>query len=406
MLPVCAFARAITFLNFSKTITLAPIEGRIYWFNNRVKVKVANRIVVKCLPGIGKDRLRAMDHRVTRVTELYKLGNGIYYALSFPDQKDLEAILTHYSASPLVLSVQPDLLQLDGAAASHIADGRSHISGRLELSPVLACMGRRHSRNRSFDFLHRLGIPALWRKTRGKGVKIAIIDDGFDLAHEDLRGVRLAFGYDVENRTLDPSPKKRIDTHGTRVAGIIFARHNGIGIDGIAPDAELVALRQPDSWTSHTLLAFYLARQSGADVINCSWDSRILLAPIADAIADLTTRGRRNRGAALVFAAGNDGSPSAGRNSEAGLAGTVAVGAVDRNGNRLSFSNFGPWVDLYTYGKNILTTNRGRRKYIPFSGTSASAAIVSGVAALFLSEHPGMRLGALRTELAAFFRQR
>lgn len=347
-----------------------------------VKVKTTGRIVIKAAPGVGKEALHRVDTRVTEVTELYLLDSGSYFAVSFPDPEDLEQILIRFTASPLVLAAQPDLLQI------HDKSGRSS------------------THREPADYIRKLGIDGLWKDTRGRGVKIAIIDDGFDLNHEDLHGVAMAFGYDMDSGTLDPSPRLAFDTHGTEVAGIIFARHNGLGIDGIAPEADFIAIRHPDTWTSRTILSFYLAKIAGADIINCSWKSRYLLEPIADVINDLTSKGRRGKGVVMVFAAGNEGMILAGQNSEAALPKVITVGAAGKDGRPLQFSNSGRFVDVYTFGRNILTTSNEEKKYALFSGSSASAAIVSGTIALFLSREPDLGLMDVQQKIVTFFQQR
>lgn len=347
-----------------------------------VKVKTTGRIVVKAAPGVGKDALHRVDTQVTEVTELYLLDSGSYFAISFPDPEALEQILVRFISSPLVLAAQPDLLQI------HDKSGRSAI----HREPA--------------DYIRKLGIDGLWKDTRGRGVKVAIIDDGFDLNHEDLHGVALTFGYDLESGTLDPSPRLAFDTHGTEVAGIIFARHNGLGIDGIAPEADFIAIRHPDTWTSQTILSFYLAKIAGADIINCSWKSRYLLEPIADVINDLTSKGRGGKGVVMIFAAGNEGTALTDHGSEAALPGVITVGAAGKDGRPLKFSNFGKWVDVYTFGRNIMTTSNGAKKYALFSGSSASAAIVSGTIALFLSREPDLGLTDVHQKIVSFFQQR
>lgn len=371
-------AWALTFRNFAEEITLTPLDGGIYAMPGGVRVKPAAEIVVKAAAGIDKRQLAKLDPRVTSVTELYPLADARYYRISFPSPGDLEEILARFSASPLILAAQPDLLQIRDRAGTG-------------------------SSGEAAEYIKTLKIHSLWQQTHGAGVRVAVIDDGFDLRHEDLQGVTLAFGYDLATRTLDPSPRSSIDTHGTGVAGIIFGRHNGIGVDGIAPAAGFIAIRDPGTWTSATLLSFNLARLAGADVINCSWNSRMVLEPVADVIADLTSRGRGGKGVALVFAAGNEGRVLQEKGIEAGLPEVIAVGAVGFKGQRLRFSNFGDGVDLFTYGDNILTTSPGPERYTFFSGTSASAAIVSGVAALLLSRDPEMDLSSLRQQLSLIF---
>lgn len=374
-------ARALQFRNFSTMETLTPLAEGFYSLAG-VRVKTTNRIIIKAAAGIEREALYQVDPRVTGVTEIYLLKSGSYFAVSFSDPGALEQILARFTASPLVISAQPDLLQIHDKSG-YDADRRG-----------------------AADYIGKLGIDSLWQKTQGKGVKIAIIDDGFDLNHEDLSKVPLSFGYDLESGTLDPSPRNPLDTHGTKVAGIICARHNDIGINGIAPEAALIAIRHPDTWTSRTILGFYLAKIAGADVINCSWKSRYLLEPVADVITDLTTTGRKGKGTAVVFAAGNEGKALTGRDSEAALPGVITVGAAGADGKPLKYSNFGSEVDVFTFGRNILTTDRGEKKYSYFSGSSASAAIVSGTIALILSREPDLELTDLQQKISSFFRSR
>ena len=82
------------------------------------------------------------------------------------------------------------------------------------------------------DIAHKQGLT-------GKGVKIAVIDSGADLSHEDLK-YKEAISFLGDNNSQPP-----IDYfgHGTHVAGIIAAQDNGKGVIGVAPDAEIYSLR-------------------------------------------------------------------------------------------------------------------------------------------------------------------
>ncbi len=376
-------ASAVTqFRNFSDNLTLIPTESGCYLLDETTEVKLTNRIIIRTDADVTKEQILNTDKRVTQVTELYKLTCGIYFSVTFEEQKDLDSILSCFTALPFIHLAQPDLLQLQEKTAQTV------------------------SRHGAEAYLENLKIFSLWKNSKGENVKIAIIDDGFDLAHEDLQGVRLAFGYDMESETLDPSPRNAMDTHGTRVAGVIFAQHNGIGIDGIAPDAQLIAIRHADTWTSKTILSFYLAKLAGADIVNCSWNSKILLQPVADAINDLTTQGREKKGIAVVFAAGNNGRVLEKNSSEATLPDVITVGAADHNGKPLKFSNYGKEVDFYAWGKNIQVPTNGDKKYGFFSGTSASASVVSGIVALLLSEDRKLSLTEINQKLSHTLLQR
>ncbi|MGR8931784.1 MAG: S8 family peptidase, partial [Gammaproteobacteria bacterium] len=111
----------------------------------------------------------------------------------------------------------------------------------------------------------------------GRGIRIALIDSGVDLSHPDLTG-QIRYSQNVAPEPLDHN---LADVHGTAVAGILVARpNNGIGIAGIAPDAELMAFRacwpsKPGTLAarcnSFTLaVALNQAIRKGAHIINLS----------------------------------------------------------------------------------------------------------------------------------------
>jgi subtilisin family serine protease len=234
--------------------------------------------------------------------------------------------------------------------------------------------------------------------TKGAGVRIAIIDDGFDLSHEDLQGVDVGFSYDADHKTLGASPVSGLDQHGTRVAGVIFAQHNGVGIDGIAPEATLIPIRQVGTRTSDTVLAFTVAALAGADIINCSWNSPVLMQPVADVIQHLARHGRDGRGVAIFFASGNEGIVLEPGSREAAIVDVIAVGSLHHD-EIAPYSNRGDAVDLYLPGRLQTTTRNG---YGMFQGTSASAALASGLAALLFAQRPAMGPEQLRAALANF----
>jgi subtilisin family serine protease len=225
--------------------------------------------------------------------------------------------------------------------------------------------------------------------SRGRGVRIAIIDTGVDFEHPDLAGQIIARRnfVDVDERTF------RGDRHGTAVAGVIAAvADNHIGIVGIAPDARLLALKacwQPgatagpavcDSFTLAQALESAIDLQ--ADVVNLS-----LAGPTDPLLARLLRRGMQ-RGIVFVGAA----PPARGRGGfPTDVDGVLAVAAAEDPG--------GEGKHLLAPGHEVLTlVPDGHWDFA--SGSSIAAAEVTATVALLLAERPHMAAAELYRVLA------
>jgi len=120
-----------------------------------------------------------------------------------------------------------------------------------------------------------VNATAAWNITLGsKSVVIAIIDDGIDIQHEDLKS-QYVTGTDLQGGTSNPMPTSEDeDGHGTAVAGMAVATEgNGKGGCGVAPGCGLMAIRLlgPNETDDMDAEAFRWAAIHGASVINCSW---------------------------------------------------------------------------------------------------------------------------------------
>jgi len=238
----------------------------------------------------------------------------------------------------------------------------------------------------------------------GRGVKVVIIDDALDLAHEDLQGAVVG-SYDVITKTTDVMPRSDDDSHGTMVTGLIGANSNSLGIAGIAPRAELYFIRLPfgDNFSDSMVIeAFYKAKEWGADVINCSWGSGDVSDSVKSVIQDVAKTGRDGKGTIIVFSSGNGGFDGIGvpiENDESGIAEVLAVSSTNIYNERTSYSNYGPELDLLAPGGEYLglatLDQMGANglsggdyllhdSYYMFTGTSAAAPVVAGVVALLL----------------------
>jgi subtilisin family serine protease len=245
----------------------------------------------------------------------------------------------------------------------------------------------------------------LLKSYTGNGIKIAIIDDGLDTAHEDLEG-SIIYTYDITTKTANVLHTNQSGYHGTAITGIIGARVNSKGIQGIASKSQIIFLKHKENMSdSETIELFNKAQEFGADVINCSWGTYDVSQSVKDKIIDLANNGRDGKGTIIVFASGNDDQDMG--NDESSISEVISVGATDKDNLRAWYSNYGVNLDVVAPGGyNIgITTldNMGSNgiasiddNYLlyndsnSFIGTSASAPIVSGVVALMLEKNPNL----------------
>ena len=185
----------------------------------------------------------------------------------------------------------------------------------------------------------------------GGGVLVAVVDSGVDAGHPDLAGSVLEGPDFIEN---DDVPQDE-NGHGTNVAGIIVAhKGNGIGIEGAAPGARVLAIRALDAAnrgnTDQEAAGIDAAVARGAQVINLSLSAGpsvvTTLLP-----GDALIRAIENAAAAgvvVVAAAGNDGVPLCAQPLLATK--ILCVGAVNRARARAYYSNYAVRVDIVAPG--------------------------------------------------------
>jgi subtilisin family serine protease len=188
--------------------------------------------------------------------------------------------------------------------------------------------------------------------------------------------------------------------HGTFVAGIIGAiRNNNLGIDGIASDVKIMSLRavpNGDERDKDVANAIRYAADNGAQIINMSFGKD--LSP-QKKLVDEAAMYAQQKGVLLIHAAGNDGAnidkennfPSKQINNNLSVENWITVGATTMTADLnfvADFSNYGKnSVDLFAPGVNIKSLVP-ESNYDVLSGTSFSAPVVSGIAALIWSYYP------------------
>jgi subtilisin family serine protease len=226
-----------------------------------------------------------------------------------------------------------------------------------------------------------VGVPNLWRHTKGEGIKVAVLDTGIALEHPDLRD-SIA---DAKDFTKSKSGPSDVAGHGTHVAGTIAARENSSGVIGAAPKCKLIigkVLGDNGSGSAKSVSqGVYYAIDKGADIISMSLGSSSSSAMIHNSI-----KAAVKAGIFVVVAAGNEG-PKIGTVGYPGRYDeTITVGAIDSNKRIAKFSSRGTSVTIAAPGKDILSTYppKGLAK---LSGTSMATPLVSGIVALMLSKH-------------------
>ena len=269
-------------------------------------------------------------------------------------------------------------------------------------------------------------------------VTVAVVDSGVEDTHPDLEG-RVDTSRSVKCSvngvaTQDFYGWRDEFYHGTHVAGIIAAKHNDIGIDGIAPEASIVAIEATNDnrliYPEYVTCAFMWAASHGVDVVNNSYsmDPWVYWSPTdPEQAAGLEAATRsikyaQGKGLAVIAAAGNEGvdidnptidngsptdvpTPTKNRAVNGGirvpsmLDGVAQVSAVGQAYNvkpglslgRAEFSNYGDTIDFAAPGDQIYSTVPllfYPSGYAVADGTSMATPHVSGIAALIKSVHP------------------
>ncbi|MGW4414880.1 type VII secretion-associated serine protease mycosin [Streptomyces misionensis] len=249
--------------------------------------------------------------------------------------------------------------------------------------------------------LQRVLLDELWSQSKGRNVRVAVIDTGVDTKNPQLThavdassGANLLPDKNGKGQKIDRGKADgTTDTvgHGTRVAGIIAARPlQGTGFVGLAPEATIIPIKQNDAdgdGTAQTLAAaIEHAIREKAQVINISQDTANAVQP-ADGLRQAVDDALRHQ-IVVVASAGNDGlDGNDKRTYPASYPGVLAVAASDRNNERAAFSQSGDFVGVAAPGVDMISTVP-KGGHCSDSGTSFSAPYVAGVAALIKAKHP------------------
>ena len=386
----------------------------------RREAAVADHVVVRLQPGTTEQQL-ALAAAAHGGTIQRKLQTENLYLVAIPaaDAEDLPNAVAKLSAEQTVRYAEPDYVVQHMSAPndpSFAQEWALNNTGQTGGTPDAD-----------------IDAPEAWNVVTGSAtVVVAVIDTGVDYNHPDLVANMWTNPGEISGNGLDDDADGYVDDvrgwnfygdnnnpmddhfHGTHVAGTIGALgNNGVGVSGVAWQVRIMPLKflsaSGSGFTSDAVEAIHYATVKGARILSCSWGGGGYSQSLKDVIDQAGTAG-----ILMVAAAGNDSNnndvspayPASYKSSN-----IVAVAATDHNDQLAGFSNYGtntvhvaaPGVGiLSTFPTTMtaamssagLTTSYGR-----ISGTSMATPHVSGVAALALSQTPGLTVAQLRDRL-------
>lgn len=353
----------------------------------------SGRVIVGVAPDCDVDGLLA-DHGLTLLSREHER-----VLARIADGADVFAVVDRLDGDPRTLYAEPDLVLFG-----------TRLPQRPAAAPAAA---------EAQYALQITSTIAAWAIQQGDpAVRVAILDDGVDIAHHDLAPA-VAATYDAIDKDDFQTPNPS-DWHGTACAGLAIARKTGPGsVAGVGAGASLVAVRIARShrprgaWeTSEYIIAHaidWVWRTGRAHVISNSWTC-----PPSNAVMEAITRariqGRGGLGTVVLAATGNHGGAVA---FPANMPDVLAVAASNQFDEAKTFDStdnetfwascYGSQVDVAAPGVQNRTTDvtgglgYSGDDYTPgFNGTSSATPLVAGACALLLARNPNMTEAQVR----------
>lgn len=372
---------------------------------------------VSMLPGRASAADQVLDEQGLTVTTRYDLVPGLVLLTAKSSRTggmttpELEEIIAELKASGEFDYVEPDwqVQALQTPSDSAFADG--------------TLWGLRNTGQDGGQTGIDINVVPAWSSTTGSAsVVVGVVDTGVRYTHQDLASnmwtnpneipgngidddnngyIDDVYGINAINNSGDPNDD---NDHGTHVAGTIAASGNDAGeLVGVAFTSKIMALKFLGSSgggnVSDAIQCIDYAVANGADILNNSWGGGGFSTPLSESIEAANSAGVLFVAAAGNSSSNNDSSPHYPSSYEADN--VIAVAAIDRSGNRASFSSYGATsVDIGAPGVAIhSSTASSDTSYASFRGTSMATPHVAGVAALVLSQYPSASISELKARL-------
>jgi subtilisin family serine protease len=342
----------------SKKLSRNPVAAADRTFvPNEVLIEIAGQPTGSQVQDIAK------KHRLRQVQSQHiTLLDTTFYRWRIPDGRSVDTVVKQLSADGGIKSAQHNSI-------FRLQDDQS---GKTPFQYALA----------------KLRLPEAQALSTGEKIKVAVIDSGIDITHPELAG-SIAGTFDA----LDS--KEKAHAHGTSIAGIIAAHAT---LKGAAPAAKLLAIRAfgesktgAESTTFLVLKGLDYAASNGAQIVNMSF------AGPRDAVITRGLAAAAAKNIVLVAAVGNAG-PKAAPLFPGADPHVIGVTATDASDAIFAKANQGAYVAVAAPGVDILAPLPDG-KYGVSSGTSLSAAYVSGLAALMLARNPSLTPDEVRQAL-------
>lgn len=252
-----------------------------------------------------------------------------------------------------------------------------------------------NNRSKKAYSMYETGVQQVHATTKGNGILICMVDTPVDIFHPSLSN-SLVETLDL----IDFDPKNlETQTHGTSIAGVLISQNEYIGI---APESKLFAIsafsitkERPfvmQGTSSNIAKAIDRCILQKANVINLSFTGG------KDELVERMVKKAISKGITVVAAGGNGGHWGS-TIYPALIPGVLTATAVDENQKLYAKANKGRFIDFSAPGVNVLTIAPGG-KYNISSGTSLSAAHISGVAALLLSQKKNAQVETMLAQTA------
>lgn len=322
-------------------------------------------------------------------TQLVQLTGTTFHRWRIPDRRSVPAVIRALEANNAVASAQPNYLYTlqQSEPATPAPTAAKAVPGDIKaVAPASPARGGDPAQYA----LAKMRLPEAHALASGDNILVAVIDSGVDLDHPELKDA-VAGTFNPYKQPMKPH------AHGTAIAALIAGRSR---LMGSAPSARVLAARAFDpagasaeATTFNILKSLDWSAANNARIINMSF------AGPADPVMSRSIEAARKKGAVMIAAAGNEG-PKSAPLYPAAYPTVIAVTATDADDKLYKGANRGRHIAVAAPGVDILVAVPDGGYQIS-TGTSYSAAEVSGVVALMLQRKPDLTPDAVQDILRA-----